>query len=150
MNPEPLTLEIRRMPQPLDQVRQDVIDQLRADVKAGAGHDCSEWLRRGTCLLCDRTLVDIRGPKMADVEAAILGFNAHGLEPHVATVNPGEDPGDADLLVTFTTDGAVADVRLTDHGLARLRATPTRELTLAEASAAAAKALEHALAGRMH
>lgn len=30
------------------------IRQLRADVAAGAGHDCEEWQAVGRCLLCDR------------------------------------------------------------------------------------------------
>lgn len=90
------------------------------------------------------------GPRLVDLQAAILGFNTHGLSPSLAY--DGERPDDgppADLLVAADPDGYVRDVFITGYGLDRLRANPARldlparELTPAEARDAFAQAFVH-------
>jgi hypothetical protein len=34
----------------------NLLAQMRADVAAGAGHECEEWNEAGVCALCDRAL----------------------------------------------------------------------------------------------
>lgn len=132
-------------PQLWPHLRPETIAALRVDVGRGAGHDCFEWLDRGACRLCDRTIEDLRGPKLADLEASILGFTAHGLDPYILL--DGEEPHgiddghEPDLLVILAEDGRITDVLLTDAGLARIRLAPVRELTPSEAITAAADAL---------
>lgn len=37
-------------------LRATQIAHLRADVEAGGGHDCGDWVKDGTCQLCDKAV----------------------------------------------------------------------------------------------
>jgi hypothetical protein len=119
------------------QISAELLARLRQDVAAGAGHECVEWLRtvRGVrqCALCDRPLDQIRGPKLSDLQAAILSFNARGIDPVIGTVI--DPPGDAQIVVGFGDDGQILAVEFTARGLEQLRELPTplEQLDAAEA-----------------
>lgn len=117
---------------------------------AFSGHVCVRYLRRGRCAVCERTIEDIRGPKLADVRTAIAGFNMHGLKPLIAFDGHGARE-QADLTVRCTAEGWIEDVLVTPYGLTRLRETPPPdhqvELAPAEASAAVTSAFARLVTG---